>query len=524
MHSTNTPEQELDGPGSIKEERLLFFKNSSFLRLVLVILILILGMGARLIDLGDPPLDFAATRQLRSLIIARSYYEAMDVPSTREIPPEDRQFAVQAGQAEAVIELPVMERLTAYTYALFGREDFRIPRLYSIFFWVIGGIPLYLLSRKLLGDTAAIATLAFYEFVPYGIICSRAFQPDPLMICLMLFAWFFQIYWFEKKTWGSAVLAGVFTGMAELVKATAVFFVGVPFIWLVFSTGFAKALRNGMVYLMAALSLLPATLFILWNVTRGGNAGAVFGSRFFTSLYLQPHWYQSWFMTAKSLVGYFPLFLGVLTIFFFPGKKARIWYLCLWLAYLLLGFVFSYHISTHDYYSMPLIPIVAIGFGLAFSTIFKRIQDADLGWVAKGIVLAILVFASALSLLKARADLLSSDYRYEITYWKELGQKIGRNSKVVALTHDYGYRLIYWGYIRPSLWETQGDLYVANLSGQEQAPFAQEFEEKTRGYNYFLVTLINDFNSQTQLHDTLYANYPYETGEGYILFDLQHPN
>ena len=514
----------MDRTESMMEKRLLFFTNSSFLRLVLVILILILGLGARLIDLGDPPLDFAATRQLRSLIMARGYYEAMDVPSTREIPPEDRQFAIQVGQSEAVIEPPIMEHLAAYTYALLGREDFRIPRLYSIFFWVLGGIPLYLLAKKLLGDTASMATLAFYEFVPYGIISSRAFQPDPLMICLILFSWFFQFHWFDKKTWGSALLAGVFTGLAVLVKTTAVFFVGVPFIWLVFSSGFGKALRNGMVYLMAALSLLPGGLFMLWNVTSGGNAGAIFGSRFFTSLYFQPHWYQSWFMTAKSLVGYFPLFLGVLAIFFFPGKKARIWYICLWLAYLLLGFVFSYHISTHDYYSMPLIPIVSIGFGLAFSTIFEHIQNAELGWVAKVAVLAILAFASALSLLKARADLLASDYRYEITYWNDMGKKIGRNSRVVALTHDYGYRLIYWGYIHPTLWETWGDLYVASLSGQEQAPFAQEFEEKTRGYNYFLVTLINDFNSQTQLHDTLYARYPYETGEGYILFDLQHPN
>jgi len=41
--------------------------------------------------------------------------------------------------------------------------------------------------------------------------------------------------------------------------------------------------------------------------------------------------------------------------------------------------------------------------------------------------------------------------------------------------------------------------------------------------DYFLVTLIGDFEAQTDLHDYLFANYPYEQGDGYYLFDLHHP-
>ncbi len=507
-----------------RSDKLLFFGSTRWLRAVFVAVILLLGVGARLVDLSDPPLDFAATRQLRSLIIARGYYDAMDTPSTRAMAPEDRQFGITAGNAEAVIEPTIMEHLTAYTYALLGREDFRIPRIWSILFWVLGGIPLYLLSRKLIGDTGALAALAFYEFTPYGIISSRAFQPDPLMVALICCALYFQYRWSERDTLTSAILAGVFTGAAVLVKTTAVFFVGIPFIVLVFSAGFRKAVRNWRVYLMAVIALLPAVLFIIWNSTRGGNAGAIFGSRFFVSLYLQPHWYQSWFMTAKSVVGYFPLFLAILAIFMICVKKTRAWYLSLWAAYLLLGIVFSYHISTHDYYSMPLIPIVAIGFGLVVSLLFERLQVVDIDWFAKVIVLGVLAFASALSLLKARTDMLSSDYRYEITYWKRLGDTLGRNTKVIALTHDYGYRLEYWGYIRPSIWQTTGDITVANLSGQQQSPFMQQFNSATNGYDTFLVTLINDFNSQNELHDYLFAHYPVEEGEGYLIFDLRHPH
>ncbi len=508
----------------VDSEKVLFLKNSWILRTVLVLSILVLGFAIRLVDLSDPPLDFAATRQLRSLIIARGYYYAMNVPSVEALPSEQIDFGIQTGAAQSLIEPTITEHLAAYTYAVIGFEDLRIPRLYSIFFWVIGGIPLYLLSRKLIKENGAIAALAFYEFVPFGIISSRAFMPDPLMVCLILWALYFQYRWSENASLTNTLLAVIFTGLAIFVKPTAVFFVGLPFAALVIYGGLRKALRNPRVYWMAALSLLPGVIFIAWSAIQGGNAGAIFGSRFFPSLYIQPHWYQSWFMTAKSVVGYFPLFLAVLALFLFPDKKKRLWYASLLLAYLLLGFFFAYHIYTHDYYSMPLIPIAAIGFGLIISILMERIESIRPTVLTKIFLLGVFVFASALSLLKARTELLSADYRYEEVYWKNLGDKIGHTSKVVALTHDYGYRLSYWGFIRPRLWETWGDINVANLSGIQQEPFLQAFTEKTEGYNYFLVTLLNDFNSQTELHDYLYAHYPYEEGEGYILFDLQHPS
>ena len=70
-------------------------------------------------------------------------------------------------------------------------------------------------------------------------------------------------------------------------------------------------------------------------------------------------------MTGKSIVGYFPLMLGMLGFFFIKRKDFRILYLALGIGYLLLGFTFAYHIYTHDYYSLPLIVMVALGFGAA---------------------------------------------------------------------------------------------------------------------------------------------------------------
>jgi hypothetical protein len=167
--------------------------------------------------------------------------------------------------------------------------------------------------------------------------------------------------------------------------------------------------------------------------------------------------------------------------------------------------------------------MAALGFGLIFSLIMQRIEALKPNTLARLFMAGVLAFSVALVVLKSRTELKADDYHYEETYWKKLGDKIGQSTPIIALTHDYGYRLSYWGFIKPNLWDTQGDQVVERLSGTAAESFDQEFAEKTRGCDYFLVTLINDFNSQQNLHDYLLANYPYEQGEGYYLFDLRHP-
>jgi len=404
-----------------------------------------------------------------------------------------------------------------------GGENFEIPRVYSSLFWVLGGIPLFLLARKLMSTNGAIAALAFYELLPFGVIAGRSIQPDPLMISLMVTALYFQYRWSEKDTLGSALLASIFTGLAILVKATAVFFVGIPFIGFVLMGGFKKALRNWRVYLMAVISLLPGLLYNVLSATVGGNSGSLFGSRFFPALYSDPKWYLSWFMMAKSVVDYIPLIMGVLAFFLFIKKEGRVLYGCLWIGYLLQGFVFASHIYTPNYYQLPIIPMVALGFGLFFAMFMEKIESLKPGSIVRILIAAVLAFSVALTVFKSRSVLLSDDYHYEEKYWKQLGDKIGQGTPIVALTHDYGYRLSYWGFVGSTLWETRGDMTVQSLAGNEEQSFEKTFTKKTEGKKYFLVTLLNDFKSQKQLYNYLFDHYPYEQGEGYYLFDLSQP-
>jgi hypothetical protein len=504
-------------------ESVLFLKNKKGTVILLLVIFLLAGIGIRLIDFTDLPLDFAVTRQFHSLIMARGLYYQMDTPDTLSMPQDLRQFGITSGKSEPVIEPPILENLVAFTYRLSGGENIFVGRVYSILFWVIGGIPIFLLARRLMSVNGAFATLAFYLFIPFGVFASRSFQPDPMMVMFILWALYFQIRWFQEDTLKNSLLAGIFTGLAFLVKAPTAFFIGFPFAGLILSKGFKYWIKNKRVYLMAAISVLPGLVYNLVSSTVGGNAGSIFGARFFPQLFISLRWYLDWLQMINKVAGLFPLVIGLLAFFLINSKEKRVFYGCLWLGYLIYGFAFAYHIYTHNYYQLPLLPILALGMGFVFSLVFEKLESFNKGWLTRVLTMLILVFSLGLCVQHVRGVLVVSDYRPEAAYWKALGEKIGNNAQVVALTHDYGYRINYWGHISPTLWPTAADRTVKVLEGATDPAFVYMFRDFTQGKDVFLVTLMGEFNNQPDLKQYLMDNYPFQEGDGYFIFDLDHP-
>lgn len=503
-------------------QTLFFFKPTQKTIVILMAFFLLCGFGVRLIDFTDLPLDFAATRQLRSLIIARGLYYQMDSPNTTSMPQDVRHFGINAGNSESIIEPPIMEYLTAFVYRAIDSEKIFVPRVLSILFWVAGGIPIFLLARKLMDLNGSFAALAAYLFTPFGVFASRSFQPEPLMILCILWALYFQITWAQKETLKHAILAGVFTGLAVFVKAPAAFFVGFPFAWLVLSKG-TKWVKQPTVYLMAVLALLPAILFNAISATVGGNAGAIFGTRFFPELFTDVEWYSKWLRMIRSVIGYFPFIIGLLAFCLIKKRQDRDFYISMWLGYLLYGFVFAYHIYTHNYYHLPLIPMIALAIGYLFSLIFAKLEALNTSRLPQAAILFVCLFSLLLCAQVTRGTLVQSEYRHEAQYWADLGEKIGHNASVIALTHDNGYRLSYWGIVSPQQWPTAGDRTIKSLVGASDPGFVQLFKELTLGKEFFLVTLMGEFDSQPDLKEYLFNHYPYQQGDGYYLFELNHP-
>ena len=162
----------------------LFFRSRLPLLLVLAALFLA-GLAIRVYDLHDLPLDFHPTRQLFTAIVARSYYYR-DTPSA---PAWERARAAAQLAAEET-EPPSIDWLAAKTYQVIGHVDLFYPRLYSVLFWVLAGIPLFLLAQGLTNTAGGLLALGVYLLAPFGVQASRAFQPDPLMTALTITSWY----------------------------------------------------------------------------------------------------------------------------------------------------------------------------------------------------------------------------------------------------------------------------------------------------------------------------------------------
>ena len=504
---------------AVPEMKVPFF-SSRFAQIATLVLLLGLGLAIRLYDLTDLPLDFHPTRQLLSALKARGmYYQTLT-----DIPADQRDFAIRQWKIRAAIEPEFLERVVAFTYQFIG-EQLWIARIYSSLFWVIGAIFLFLLARQLTSIDGALVTTAFYLFAPYAVAASRSFQPDPLMVTLIIIFWWAVYKWADQPTsyiW--AILAGLFGGFAIYIKFVAAFFViGGGLGAILRRESIVETARRPQVYVMTVLGILPGAAYVIYGVWIAGFLGQQFGGRFIPSLFLSPSYYLGWIGMLNIVIGSIALMLGLLGLFFLENEKRR-FLLGLWAGYALFGIYFNYHISSHDYYSLPLIPIVALSLAPLADWFFAQLTKltSTLKPMSTAVATLILLFGLFASLWNIRAEMKSVDYRPDAQMWAEISEKIG-NKNTAGLTQDYGSRLAYWGWKNLTVWPTYGDLvYHDDLRGRDaQRDFEEQFEDIAIKKELFLVTDFNELERQPFLKEKLSGYSIFAEDDGYVIYNLK---
>lgn len=480
-----------------------------------LVLLLALGFGIRLYDLTDLPLDFHPTRQLLSALKARGmYYEILTGD-------EHRSFAIQQWKIRAAIEPEIVERIAALTYPLTG-EALWVARAYSSLFWIISAVFLFLLAKRFTSADGALAAAAFYLFAPYAVAASRSFQPDPLMVALVIIFWWAVSKWADEPTsYKWAIIAGLFGGLAIYVKFVAAFFIiGGGLGAALRRDSLRDVLRRPQLYLMALLGILPGAGYVVYGVWVAGFLGQQFGGRFIPAYFLSPSYYLGWVGMLNLVIGAAALAGGLLGLFFFE-KDGRRFAFGLWGGYGVFGLYFNYHISSHDYYSLPLIPIVALSLAPLADWFFLQLGNltpSRLSRLAAGGVLLMGLFASLWNL---RADMKRVDYRPEAPMWAEIGALLG-DKNAIGLTQDYGSRLAYWGWTAITPWQTYGDkIYHADLRGADAyRNFEKGFAAAISKKDLFLVTDFDELSRQPLLKEKLAEYSVFAEGNGYVIFDL----
>jgi len=288
--------------------------------------------------------------------------------------------------------------------------------------------------------------------------------------------------------------------------------------------GWRAAWNDKRVWALGIMAALPITIYLIDGKYISGFFKIQSSLRFFPELWIDPAFYIRWYNMIGNTVGSGAFLLSLLGIFLADPRENRPLVIGLWLGYVAYGLTFSYFIGTHNYYQLPLVPVVSLSLAIVAKTLFDKINELNTRPLIPRLVIGVIILVGVgNSMWGARVALARDDYRSEAKFWEGLGDKLGHTSRVVGLTHDYGHRLAYFGWQASVPWLGTGDLKVRELSGLD-LDVDKKFTEVLTGQQYFVVTLFNQFDSQPKVKGVLYNNYPiYAQGDGYLIFDLQHP-
>jgi 4-amino-4-deoxy-L-arabinose transferase-like glycosyltransferase len=494
-----------------------FFGSRKTLYATLLVIFL-LAIGIRFYDLTDLPLDIHATRQLFSALKARGMYYATNPAG---VPDWQKEIAIRQWKSIQEIEPPVMETIVANTYRVFG-EHLWIARIYSSLFWVLGGIFLFLLAREITnGINGAVVALMFYLFLPYGTIMSRTFQPDPLMVALIVAGAWATFRWRNAGTWKWAIAAGLLNGLAIFVKNVAVFPLAFAAVALVLERGIQASAKDKQTWAVAGLSALPTAIYMVYGLFVADFLGQQFAFRFFPQLWGTLGFYLRWKEMIDSVTGFGVFALAIVGVFT-AQRRGFALLLGLWAGYFAYGMTFAYHITTHDYYHLMLIPLVALSLAPAAETLLETVTRSRGGLVPARILLGLaVVLVAFIQIWNVRVALIREDWQPEAVFWSDLGKTIGYDGPVLTMAPDYGYRLAYWGWQEVDSWLTAGDLAVRELDGR-QINLLDKFKDQAAGKRFFVVTQISKLDDQPEIKNYVNETYPvFARTDEYIIYDLQ---
>ena len=423
------------------------------------------------------PLLVEETRDYHSALIARSFYV-----DWRDDAAEWQRRVAEI--APTPIEPPIMELLAVGGYSITGRETIGLPRAFSALCWVVGGLLLFALARRLFNDPfGPIAALELYLFLPFAVEESASFMPDPLMVTLMVGSLLALQRHFETPSRRSFAFAAVVSAAAVVVKPPiALFFIIPGALAIAYSSARREAISPRRVGVFLGLVLLPSAAYAFYaTVLSTGLEGHV-SDKIVPRLLVDPEYWRGWLRTMLPEVFALPL-VGKAGAVALAGlalagvavarRPVRLLLLSLGFGYVILGLVFTYHIHTHFYYSLPLVPVVALGCAAAVSAL-ARAGGARLAAVAVAIPVALALVA--VPVVEQRHGRRADESRQTFRVYEEIGRTTGHTTHAIFLAGSDGLPLQYHGWIRGVAWPSLSDLRWERIHRKR----AQSTDERLR--------------------------------------------
>ncbi len=177
-------------------------------------LLLALGAALRAPHLGDALLEGAAGKQTHTAMVARNLYRGRSSWL--------RPMVDDVGRPGYFVkELPLVPGVIALAYGLAGGVHEWFGRLLGAAAW-LAAVPLLVgLLRRDRGTGTALLAGFWYVLAPLGIVYSRSFMNDPVVVATSLATLAAMLAWQRQPSLARALATGVWLALSLLLKAHA---------------------------------------------------------------------------------------------------------------------------------------------------------------------------------------------------------------------------------------------------------------------------------------------------------------
>jgi Dolichyl-phosphate-mannose-protein mannosyltransferase len=492
---------------------------------LVIVLMFVTAFGLRLVYINQPPLDFHAVRQYNALLVARDYY----YDSIGSIPSWKRDLATLNRERLGTWEPPILPASAAIGYRIVGGEHFWVPRLLSSLSWLVGAAFMYLIAKRLARPHpgAALVSTAVFLFLPFGVDASRSVQPDSMMIAGLLASIYVILRYFENPSQLTLLAGAAVIAFAIVIKGVSVFMIIPSFVFVGLSNPATRQVFfKKRTLLLTVGALLPAALFYFYMVFLSGSLGGVARGDILPQLWWSPSFWSGWVEETQNVVGYSLVVGALLGTLLFRAGIPRNLILGLWTGYIAFGLVFTYTISTHDYWNLPIVPIVALGLGPPIALVIESVRHMNRRRLSQGALGVILLGAILLAAWVARPRPLDPSLKRRAEAAEGIGALVNHTRRAVFLSGDYGLPLEYHGQLSGVPWPLASDLEWEDLAGVRhksvEERFASLLDKEAEAFDYFIILDYSEFEQQPALRKFLRERFPIRAQtDDYLIFDLR---
>lgn len=320
--------------------------------------ILILSILIKFIHIDLPLLEGSVGRQLSTAMTTRNIFRGENIflPKIDEGP----------FPHYVMLEFPIFNIIVAALYKIFGMHDV-LGRLVSILSIIVATVFLFRLVRRFFSYDVAFLSAIFFNLSPISIIYSRSYQPDPMMICLIVCGLYLLNEWVDNSKKKYLIVSALLFSVAFLIKIVALY-IFLPVLFLFWLRHKKKLLLNPDIWIFVAISVLPS---VPWYI----HARNIALSPQFATVTSVWHISKSWLVFScwtdpSSYKTFFKIFFGRLltpvgTALFFIGllrrnKNGRQLFFYIYMAALL---VFSFLLlkkADIEYYYLAYLPVISV--------------------------------------------------------------------------------------------------------------------------------------------------------------------